>query len=182
MDLNDTGNRVIGGIVVALLVIGAWYLGTAYKIPSGTKVADTKTDATTSMTDTSGTGETTQTTSSTDTSAEHTPVLPVSGSAVTVKDQPAGDTVTVESATLPQLGWIAVRDSDGRTLGAGRFDAGTVTNVQVPLLRATEPGQRYQVLLYVDDGDKAFDLHTDTLVTNADGSVAGATFTTLSGN
>lgn len=175
MDLNDTGNRVIGGIVVALLIIGAWYLGTTYKAPSRVKAKEaTTTSMTTSQTET----ETPSATVSADTKTS----ISVGGSAVTVKDQPAGSSVTVASATLPQLGWIAVRDASGRTLGAGRFSAGTVTNAEVPLLRATEAGQRYQVLLYVDDGDKEFDLHKDTLVTNSDGSVAGATFTTLGAN
>jgi len=74
------------------------------------------------------------------------------------------------------VGWIAVRDSNGRTLGAGRFEAGTHSNVEVPLLRTTLTGQSYQVLIYVDDGDRVFDLHSDILVTRSDGSVAGDVF------
>ena len=82
----------------------------------------------------------------------------------------------MKEATLVQVGWIAVRDSNGRTLGAGRLEAGTYANVEVPLLRATRAGERYQVLIYVDDGDRIFDLHEDILVTRPDGSVAGTTF------
>jgi hypothetical protein len=106
----------------------------------------------------------------------------VSGEAVSVGDQPAGSYVMVKSVTLPQMGWVAVRDSSGRTLGAARFEAGTYSAVQVPLLRNTVSGEHYQVLLYIDDGDKVFDLHKDTLVMNADGSVAGTTFTALNGD
>lgn len=84
--------------------------------------------------------------------------------------------VTVKSATFAQVSWLAVRDVDGRTLGAGRFEPGTHTDFEVPLLRATTAGGRYQVLIYVDDGDKAFNLHQDILVMRADGSVAGDVF------
>lgn len=106
----------------------------------------------------------------------------MSGNAVSVSDQPAGSFVTIASATLPQTGWVAVRDAAGKTLGAKRLDAGTAEAVQVPLLRNTVTGEKYQVLLYTDDGDKTFDLHKDTLVTNSDGTVAGASFTALNGD
>lgn len=97
---------------------------------------------------------------------------------VVVSDQSAGDSVAVQSVTLSQKGWVAIRDADGKTLGAALFPAGTSTDVSVPLLRATEAGQRYQVLLYYDDGNHDFDLKTETLVVNPDGSVAGTNFST----
>jgi hypothetical protein len=171
MNMNDTGNRVIAGVVIVLLVIGAWYLGTTFKPATGTKV--------TMATSTSGTNIGSSTNASTNTTGT-TPAgatLTVSGGAVSVKDQPAGSSVLVSSVTLAQLGWVAVRDSSGRTLGAALFGAGTYSAVQVPLLRNTVSGEHYQVLLYADDGDKVFDLHKDTLVMNADGTVAGTTFT-----
>jgi hypothetical protein len=40
----------------------------------------------------------------------------------------------------------------------------------------------YQVLVYVDDGDKSFDLHKDTLVMSSDGAVSGAMFSALHGD
>lgn len=170
MDLNDTGNRIIAGIMVALLVIGAWYLGTTSKVPFGKQASATPT--TTQEQKIAGMSSASDTADKTAAS----PVLVVGGSAVSVADQSAGDSVAVASATLPQTGWIAVRDEDGRILGAARFNAGTHTAVQVPLLRATVAGQHYQALLYVDDGDRAFDLHKDTLLSNADGTIAGTTF------
>lgn len=84
--------------------------------------------------------------------------------------------VVVASVTLNQSSWIAIRDESGSILGAGLFPAGTQTDVSVPLLRGTEAGQHYQVLIYVDDGNKQFDFHKDALLTGADGSVVGTTF------
>jgi len=98
------------------------------------------------------------------------------GDSVSVSSQGAGMSVTVASVSLSQPGWIAIRDNTGRTLGAALFPAGTHADVSVPLLRATQAGQRYQALLYFDDGKKSFDLHTETLVENSDGSIAGTTF------
>lgn len=96
---------------------------------------------------------------------------------VSVSDQPARETVAVSSAKFTESGWIAIRDDRGWTLGATRFVAGTHSNVAVQLLRGTTAGERYQVLLYIDDGDGAFDLEKEILVTRSDGSVSGATFT-----
>ena len=86
-------------------------------------------------------------------------------------------TVAVASAKLAEMGWIAVRDNGGRALGAARLEAGAHAAVTVPLLRGTTEGERYQVLIYVDDGDRAFDLYKDSLVMNASAGVVGATFT-----
>ncbi len=97
--------------------------------------------------------------------------------AVSVSNQPAGMSVTVASVSVNQRDWIAIRDASGRTLGAALFSAGVHTNVTVPLLRATVAGERYQVLLYVDDGSKQFDLHKDALLIGTGGAVIGTTFT-----
>ena len=177
MDMKDTGNRIIIGIVAALVVIGAWYLGTSFKPSSMTKT-DTDTTVSGSVTTDTTTGTGSTNTSSTSGAAQ----VMVGGEAVTVGNQPAGSFVSVSSVTIAQTGWVAVRDASGHVLGAARVDAGTHTAVQVPLLRNTETGGSYQVLLYADDGDKVFDLHKDTLVMNADGSVAGASFSALNGD
>ena len=169
MDMNDTGNRIISAVVIVLLIIGAWYLGTTSKLMVGGKTAMSATS-------------TSQTSGVSMAGSDSNSSMNVSGEGISVQDQPAGSYVMVASATLPELGWVAVRDENGRTLGAARFDAGTYSAVQVPLLRNTESGQKYQVLIYTDDGDKSFDLHKDTLVMNADGSVAGTTFSAQNGD
>jgi hypothetical protein len=98
------------------------------------------------------------------------------GESVNVSDQAAGSAVRVAMVTLSQRGWLAARDSSGKILGAARFEPGSNTGVSIPLLRPTVSGEKYQVLVYIDDGDNSFDLHKDTLVMNADGSVARTTF------
>lgn len=98
------------------------------------------------------------------------------GNSLTVVDQAAGMNVAVRSVTLTEKGWIAIRDESGSTIGAALVAAGTHSDVSVPLLKPTKAGQNYQALIYFDDGTKTFDLQTETIVLNPDGSVAGATF------
>lgn len=169
IDLNDTSNRIVAAIVIALVFIGGWWLIARNNVPKG--VVDTETPS-----ETGTTSNEVDPISILGPLAEDTPTIAGSRESVNVTDQPAGMSVKVKNATLAQIGWIAVRDVDGRTLGAGRFEAGTYSDAEVPLLRSTTAGERYQVLIYVDDGDKAFDLHKDILVTGGDGSVAGDVF------
>src|SRR3989338_15779 len=103
----------------------------------------------------------------------------VNGESVSVRDQLAGSEVQVASLALTEMGWVGVRDNDGRVLGAGRFEAGSYKNVNVFLLRATVAGGSYQGLFYVDDGDKEFDLHKDILISGPNGGVAGTNFKAL---
>ncbi len=175
MNMNDTMNRVMMGMIVIILATGAYYVGrtngsAAAKDPAGIELSDVGTE----IGDSAGVMETE---SASEKVSDAIPALTVDGDAVVVLDQFAGSVVKIASVTLPQLGWVAVRDSKGWVLGAGRFVAGTSENVEVILLRGTVAGESYQVLLYNDDGDKEFDLHKDSLVMNADASVAGTTFT-----
>ncbi|OGG58009.1 hypothetical protein A2853_00745 [Candidatus Kaiserbacteria bacterium RIFCSPHIGHO2_01_FULL_55_17] len=172
-DLNDNSNRIIAGIVIALVFIGGWWL-----IARNASTGDA-TDGETASEVENATGAIPGQVNEgaiLGPIAEDTPIIAASNESIDVADQPAGMGVKVRSATLVQVGWIAVRDANGRTLGAGRFEPGTHADVEVSLLRATEAGQSYQALIYVDDGDKAFDLHKDILVTGPDGSVAGDVF------
>lgn len=171
IDLNDTGNRVIAGIALALIFIGGWWL--IARNAAGGFAASSNSNSVQEE----GAPEDTVTPSPVlGPISEEAPTIAGSRESVSVEDQAAGMTVQIKAATLAQIGWIAVRDADGRTLGAGRFEAGAHEGVEVQLLRATKPGERYQVLIYVDDGDKTFDLHKDILVMRADGSVAGSIF------
>jgi hypothetical protein len=168
MDLNKPANQLIAGGIALVLIVGAWWLGmetgkvrSAPDPVSGTSQGGTSSNSNVPSNATPGT------TSS--------PSTPPSGESVEVADQAAGSIVALQSVTLVNTGWVAVRDNEGRILGAARFDEGTHTGV-VELLRNTVAGNSYQVLLYVDDGDREFDLHKDILVSEPDGRVAGATF------
>ncbi|MBI2612984.1 hypothetical protein HYW59_04245 [Candidatus Kaiserbacteria bacterium] len=173
IDLNDTSNRIVAGIILALIFIGGWWLiARNASLDTGEMETEREVEDTGMPTSSSAVNPS----SVLGPLSEETPTIAGSHESIDVVDQPAGMTVKVSAATLAQTGWIAVRDVDGRTLGAGRFEAGVYADADVPLLRATTAGGRYQVLIYVDDGDKEFDLHKDILVTGADGTVAGDVF------
>lgn len=92
--------------------------------------------------------------------------------AVAVSDQGAGDSVRIDSITVPPPGvWIAVRESStsglGNILGATRVH-GPASAVTVSLLRATTPGRVYAVELYRDNGDTVFDINSDSVYVDFD--------------
>lgn len=99
----------------------------------------------------------------------------VSGSgSISVKDQKDGDFVLVSKIDIENDGWVAVReDSDngfGNILGALFVEAGSHSDVQVPLLRGTEAGNKYYVVLFADNGDRLFN-HTVDPIIQKDGEV-----------
>ena len=161
MNRLSTNNWIVIGIGTALLLFGAWWLMTSSAAPS----SETNTEKSGAL-DAEEASINLNTVVSTTSDSE----------SVTVADQVASDTITVASVSFTQSGWVAVRDDRGWTLGAGRFEKGTQTNVTVQLLRTTSAGERYQALLYIDDGDGEFDLEKEILVTRSDGSIAGTTF------
>lgn len=93
-----------------------------------------------------------------------------SNSAVMVKDQAAGASVSVGSVEADASTWVVVREDKngvlGNILGATRIDAGNSSNVAVSLLRSTVAGQTYQVVLFKDDGDRKFDHKIDVPLTS----------------
>ncbi len=170
MDTSDKNTRmIIGGVTIVVVLFGAWLL---FARPAGNAPVVVDTDVMATSTDDMKPGMS-------DSTGSMNPSMIGSGETVTVRDQAAGDSVVVASVTLSQTGWVAVRDDRGWVLGAARFDAGTWTDITVPLLRGTEPSSNYQVLLYADDGDRVYDLHKDILITGSNGGVAGTTFKTL---
>ena len=99
--------------------------------------------------------------------AESASVVQNPAGLVSVHDQPAGSSVTVDSVSVPAPGvWVAVEELEGddlgNVLGAARA-LGPATNLSVHLLRATVPAQTYAVVLYRDNGDGVFDQHSDSL-------------------
>ena len=140
-----SANSFIAGLMLGVLLSGAWFLGGNIPLMPAS--------------------------SSTSLTEEQVFPLPEGGS-VSVHDQPPGDTVVVESVTVPPPGvWVAVRevvgDELGNVLGAARI-AGPRSGVSVPLLRATEPGRSYAVQLYRDDGSGVFDVAVNSVYVDFD--------------
>ncbi|HET9641498.1 MAG TPA: hypothetical protein VFP46_01450 [Candidatus Paceibacterota bacterium] len=79
---------------------------------------------------------------------------------ILVADQAAGSAVSVNSVDAAAGVWVAVREMRGRelgnVLGAVRI-GGPRENLLIPLLRSTEPGRTYAVMLYRDDAELPFD-------------------------
>ncbi|MFZ3043860.1 MAG: hypothetical protein WA058_01995 [Minisyncoccia bacterium] len=103
--------------------------------------------------------------------------------AVSVADQSAGESVVVESVTVPPPGvWVAVREANGNdlgnVLGAARV-VGPHGAVTVSLLRPTEPSRSYAVELYRDDNNGNFDPSVNSVYVDFDtGARVVAFFTT----
>lgn len=102
---------------------------------------------------------------------------------ISVFDQPPGSVVQI-GAKLNAPTWVVIHEdvagAMGNALGAAWFIGGEV-NSSVPLLRGTEGNQKYHAVLYRDNGNKIFELKTDTLLRNGSNTIIRATFTTTSG-
>ena len=86
------------------------------------------------------------------------------GEALVVTNQSAGDAVFVDSATVSGVSWVAVRTADGaRILGAARLEESGF-EIPVSLLAPTVAGESYEVVVFVDDGDRSFNHRLDALV------------------
>ncbi|MHB1163444.1 MAG: DUF7282 domain-containing protein [Minisyncoccota bacterium] len=151
MRKNFSLNSFTVGFMLGAILVGAWFLGG--NLSTGTLPA-TAPSLTTNVTSASE-------------------VTPSPNGALAVADQPAGSSVTVESVTVPPPGvWIAVQETEngalGNVLGATRVH-GPLSGVVVNLLRNTEPGQTYAVVLYRDGGDGGvFDLKIDSVYVDLD--------------
>jgi len=84
------------------------------------------------------------------------------------QNQAAGSRVTIPFVSMQNGGWVAIREDNsgemGNILGAQKLSTGVHTNVTVDLLRDTESGRVYHVVVYEEDGDGVFDQRADTLV------------------
>lgn len=174
----NTRSWIITGIVAAIVLLLGWVL-LGHRAPVSPAVGDvsipsdtqTATEAPTRVTDTSM-------------KPSPVPTIPNTtavGETISVSDQPAGSFVSVESARLHRPSWIAIKDTKGWVLGAAWFSS-SVETVTVPLLRNTLAGETYQAVIYIDNGDKRFDMHADTLVASVDGGPVASTFTATHGD
>ena len=125
------------GIVVGALIAGAWFLN------GNTMVLPLPQSNLPSFSSTS------------------TQPVVQNSNALSVKNQSSGNTVMIESVTVPPPGvWIAIREVNGNNLGnvlgAARV-GGPRSNISVSLLRSTEPNHSYAAELYRDDNNGNFD-------------------------
>jgi hypothetical protein len=177
MDVDTTTrNWIIGGVIVIILLFVGWWLFTK---PQASDVLGTNSTSTVTGTDTGTgtiTGEEIGSTSSTGTGTSTGDIVTtlMQNESVRADDQAAGGSVSLAALTLSRTSWVAVRDQKS-ILGAARFPASATSGI-VPLIRPTAAGVQYMVLIYVDDGDGAFDFHKDMLVTNESGAPIGDTF------
>jgi len=163
--------QVIIGVLVLVVLVGGWMMIAGKRGSTSTTMGPVSTSTAKEKADSKDAA------TSKKSAAQTANVATATGSEkISVLDQSAGKSVNVDSVTLPKLGWVAVQDEKEWVLGAARVEAGTHEDVTVKLLRATEKGETYKVVLYVDDGDKKFDLHKDTVITNSDGSTMSAAF------
>lgn len=164
-----------GGFAVGIVIIGlVWTIAGQKSAP--VSVDDANTVAATSTSDTAATGpKPSKNPAALET--ESTPMM-ASGETITVQDQAAGATTLISSVSVMHSTWVAIKDTNGRVLGARRADVST-DNLEVSLLRPTVAGQTYQAVLYVDNGDKQFDLHKDTLVVGSEEAPVASTFSAL---
>ncbi len=92
----------------------------------------------------------------------------------------AGKSVFVKNVSLKNDSWIVVREdlngSMGNVLGASWLPKGTTGATTVELLRGTEAGRKYYVVLWSDNGDQIFGMDTDKPLTN-NGQMISSTFT-----
>lgn len=95
------------------------------------------------------------------------PAMEIGDGEIAVANQPAGSSVTLESATFPTSdGWIAVRSYPngqlGSILGAARYsESQGLIPTAVPLLAPTTAGREYAVVFFTEDGDREFNLASD---------------------
>ena len=164
------GQKTIVAFVVGLLIGGllVWaFSGPTTAAP--TIDVDEATESEPTETEGEGSEETADSDEAT-AEAVPRPELRVGDGEVTVNDQAASASITLESATYPvSEGWIGVReynnDQLGYILGVVRFSEsqGLVPDA-IALQRATTPGTRYAVVIFTENGDFEFNLAADVQI------------------
>jgi hypothetical protein len=88
----------------------------------------------------------------------------------------AGKVVFVDSVVLTENAWVVVREDIGgemgNILGAQWLPTGTKSETSVELLRGTEAGKKYYVVLYNDNGDRIFGTTSDFPMKNGDKTIS----------
>ncbi|MCB9811848.1 hypothetical protein H6783_02950 [Candidatus Nomurabacteria bacterium] len=154
---------LIGGLLVWI------FSGTPADSPAHEDSTDTDSEMTDHTSDDSNTKDSSDSMKS-DTASDTAPEMVVGDGKIGVSDQTAGRSVTIDSATFPtEDGWIAVRSySDGalgNILGAARYSKSQgLIPESVELLAPTVTGRQYAVVFFTENGDRKFDLATDSQI------------------
>ncbi|MBI5003489.1 hypothetical protein HZC00_00125 [Candidatus Kaiserbacteria bacterium] len=171
VETNDTKGWIIGALVLVVVVVGGWWMIKNSKA-SSTVVGDaaSTTEETTgdNMVNVVAMNDDTAAPTPTPTPTHPAVTTEARGESVTMQDQSAGTEATIASMKLSAASWVAIKDAKG-VLGAAWYPS-YATKGSVSLLRKTVAGTTYQAVVYVDDGDKKFDMHKDTLVTGVGSS------------
>ena len=175
-----TTNWIIAGLVALVVIIGGGWLVARDRSGTVTGSAATSTGATStevSNSENNASASETNTGGTVGTPAAKNPITSASGETVTIMDQPAGATAVIADISLTKPSWVVIRDTKGWALGAAWFSE-SQKSATVSLLRNTIVGQTYEAVIYVDNGDKKFELHgEDMLVTSSQGAPVSSTFT-----
>lgn len=164
----------VAGLLIGGLLV--WVFGgtpqTAESPADTPDTADTEetTDTPNSTSDDAAGADTQAASTAGDTPAQ--PTMQTGDGSVDVNDQPAGNVVTLESATFPSAeGWVGVRAFPngqlGSILGAARYsESQGLIPTEVELLVPTVAGRTYAVTFFTEDGDRqfnpAYDVQIDT--------------------
>ena len=171
--MNSKSQLVIVFLIGFLLglLIGPTFMGDA---PNGDVAVDEQADVT---------GENNGLGDANDANTSPTTPQEPGANSIVASDQLAGERVVVDSVTLAQGGWAVVHESNegavANALGAQRFDEGSYENIYVDLLRNTETGNTYFVILYSDNGDGEFSLDTDFPLVETGETMIYTTFQTI---
>jgi hypothetical protein len=168
------GQKTVVAFITGLLIGGllVWVFSST---PADQMAETTDDETTTEVTVDTESTDTNDAVVTTDKGTDTPKVMAVAGNgSLDVADQAAGDSVALGEVKYPsEAGWIVVRDytngASGNVLGAARYNLEEgLTPSTVSLLRKTVSGSTYQVGFYNDNGDKAFSLKDDVLVTGGE--------------
>jgi hypothetical protein len=162
------GQKTLVAFVVGLLIGGM--LVWAFSGPSADAPVKEVVEDDTEVVEETSTETDPEPSASEETVVADTPILELGEGSVSVQDQEAGISISLEGATYPvSEGWIGVREYDndnlGYILGVVRFsEAANLVPAEIILQRSTTAGRHYAVVIFTEDGDSVFNLATDVQI------------------
>lgn len=171
VDEKQEAQKTLVAFVVGLLIGGMIVWAFSGPEANAPRVEDEQEKST--NTDEKKVGEATNETGASNSEATTSEIkeeLKIGKGEVNVPDQNAGMSIKLDSATYPvSEGWIGVRDYNddrlGMILGVVRFsEAQSLIPSEIILQRPTKAGNRYAIVIFSENGDKAFNLAGDVQI------------------